>query len=200
MSKYILHGGGLRTSADEGKAFFSDMAEGLGAKLNVLMCFFAQPQEAWQDKYAEWRVRTAACIPRVTIHFGLATQSEFQEQCKHFDTLFVYGGSSRKLINEIKQIKNHGELLAGFKAVAGTSAGAIMLSQYGWDCDERKIEEGLNFVPAKVLVHYESKTYGADDPRGPVDWQKAKRELGDYGNPLVPVFELPEGRFESFEA
>jgi hypothetical protein len=82
----------------------------------------------------------------------------------------------------------------------GSSAGAIMLSACAWDCDERKIAPGLAFVPAKVLVHYQSESYGADDPRGPINWQQAYRDLAEYGDRKLPVCELREGEFKVFRS
>ncbi len=199
MTKYILHGGDIRNSYDEGKAFFSDMVDGLGLKPKILLCFFAQPKAVWQDKYMEWRVRIAASAPRYSIQFGLATQKDFKNQSEDYEALFVYGGDSTKLINEIKELVNYGEVLGRFKVIVGSSAGAIMLSKYAWDCDARSVVEGLSFVPAKVLVHFESETYGKVDPRGPIDWQKAWDELAAYDDPALPILELHEGEFETFE-
>lgn len=199
MTKYILHGGDIRNSYDEGKAFFADMVDGLGLKPKVLLCFFAQPKSVWQDKYMEWRVRIAASVPKYSVQFGLANQKDFKSQSEQYDALFVYGGDCTKLINEIRQLVNYREVLDRFKVVAGASAGAIMLSKYAWDCDERKIVEGLAFVPAKVLVHFESETYGAADERGPIDWQKAWDEIAAFGDPAMPILELHEGEFETFE-
>lgn len=199
MTKYILHGGDIRNSYDEGKAFFTDMVDGLSLKPKVLLCFFAQPKSIWQDKYMEWRVRIAASVPKFSIQFGLANQKDFKAQSEEYDALFVYGGDSTKLINEMKQLVNYREVLDKFKVVAGSSAGAIMLSKFAWDCDERKIVEGLSMVPAKVLVHYESETYGKVDSRGPIDWQKAWNELAAFGDPAMPILELHEGEFETFE-
>jgi Peptidase family S51 len=199
MTKFILHGGGMRTSADEGKAFFSEVVEGLGHEVKVLMCFFAQPEAVWQKKYAEWRVRMAVSVPKASIEFGLAALKDMQEQSEQYDVLFVYGGSSRMLIENFKEFGGYDEIIGRFKVVAGSSAGAIMLSKYAWDCDERKIVEGLGFVPAKILVHYNSKTYGTDDPRGPIDWPAAREELAEYESQSIPLFELAEGAFETFE-
>lgn len=199
MTRYILHGGGIRTSADEGKALFMDMVEGLGSEAKLLLCFFAQPKEVWQEKYAEWRFRIAVNVPKVSVTFGLATIEEFAGQSKDYDGLFLYGGNSRKLIESFKDLGDFETLIERFKVVAGSSAGAIMLSQTAWDTDERKIVEGLNFVPAKVLVHYKSKSYAKDDRRGPIDWQAAYDEIADYGENKLPIFALAEGEFEAFE-
>ncbi|HSW79594.1 MAG TPA: Type 1 glutamine amidotransferase-like domain-containing protein [Candidatus Saccharimonadales bacterium] len=198
MTKYILHGGDIRNSSDEGKAFFTDMVDGLVLKPKVLMCFFAQPKSIWNDKYMEWRVRIAASVPRYSVQFGMADLKDFKEQSEKYDVLFVYGGDASMLIEALRSLGNYREVLDRFKVVAGSSAGAIMLSKFGWDCNERKVVEGLGFVPAKVLVHFESETYGKVDDRGPIDWQKAWDEMAAFDDPALPILELHEGEFESY--
>ncbi len=200
MTKYILHGGGVRDSADEGRTFFAEMGVDLGRNPKILLCFFAEPKQVWQRKYAEWRVRIAAFLPKQSVTYGLATVEDFTKQCESYDALYIYGGSTRRIIETFKQFGNRSELLGRFKAVAGQSAGALLLSKYGWDCTERTIVEGLNLVPVKTLVHYQSESYGADDPRGPVDWEKAWNELAAYDSPTIPIIELPEGQFEVYES
>jgi hypothetical protein len=199
MTRYILHGGDIRNSADEGRAFFSRLLDGLGSQPRLLVCFFAQPEEIWNDKFMEWRVRIAACVPKSSITFGLANPENFIEQSKEYDALFVYGGNGPLLIESIKHLGKYREVVDRFRSVAGSSAGAIMLSKYAYDCDDRQIVEGLAFVPAKTLVHFESETYGKVDPRGPINWQKAWDDLAAFGDPAMPILELHEGEFETFE-
>lgn len=54
-------------------------------------------------------------------------------------------------------------------------------------------------VHPKFLAHYESE-FGADDPRGPIDWHAAKEELEAYHDKKLPVYALREGEFEILEA
>ena len=53
-------------------------------------------------------------------------------------------------------------------------------------------------MPIKFIPHYNSN-YGVDDPRGPIDWQKAKDELAKYGDKALPIYALEEGDFVVFE-
>jgi hypothetical protein len=199
VTKYILNGGGIRNVSDEGKALSTEMLKGLGDKPKVLLCFFAQPEELWQEKYDEWTRRIAACVPEVAPEFGMSTVRDFDEQSKQFDALFVYGGETEPLVDRLKQAGDIKELLARFKVVNGLSAGAIMLSACSWSCDTRKVAEGQGIVPVKTLVHYMSKTYGMDDPRRPIDWQKAYDELAQYGDATLPIYKLHEGESAIFE-
>ena len=55
--------------------------------------------------------------------------------------------------------------------------------------------EGLNVLPIKFLAHYKS-AYGAEDPRGPINWEKALEELKEYGDKDLPIYALEEGHYE----
>lgn len=59
--------------------------------------------------------------------------------------------------------------------------------------------DGLSILPIKFLAHYHS-AYGENDPRGPINWQKAYKELSAYGDTTLPICALPEGDFRVFEA
>ena len=58
--------------------------------------------------------------------------------------------------------------------------------------------EGLGIFPIKFLAHFKSK-YGEDDPRGPIDWDKAYAELKEYGEKDLPIYALEEGDWKYFE-
>lgn len=58
--------------------------------------------------------------------------------------------------------------------------------------------DGLGIIPIKFLAHFQS-TYGNDDPRGPIDWAKAKGELSQCGDTTLPVYALHEGDYRVFK-
>ena len=122
----------------------------------------------------------------------LADPSTFEEQVRDSDAIYIHGGDDH-LITYWLQKFNIPELWDG-KVVATNSAGSDVLSTHFWTCDWRKLMDGLAILPIKVIPHFDSD-YGADDPRGPVNWELAKRELEKYGNTELPVYALPEGEF-----
>jgi hypothetical protein len=69
-----------------------------------------------------------------------------------------------------------------------------MLATHFWTCDWRLCLDGLGILPIKFIPHYESD-FGADDPRGPIDWQKAYDELAVYGDTSLPIHALTESEF-----
>ena len=58
--------------------------------------------------------------------------------------------------------------------------------------------DGLGILPIKFLAHYKSE-YGADDPRGPINWESALEELKNYGDTSLPVHALKEGGYVVIE-
>lgn len=50
----------------------------------------------------------------------------------------------------------------------------------------------LGVLPIKFLAHFKSH-YGDIDSRGPIDWDKAYRDLENYGDKSLPIFALEEG-------
>jgi len=56
--------------------------------------------------------------------------------------------------------------------------------------------DGFGILPIKFLPHFKS-SFGHDDPRGPIDWDKAYEELKNYKEDL-PIYALEEGEFKVF--
>lgn len=80
---------------------------------------------------------------------------------------------------------------------AGTEP-QFTLAMHYWTCDWRECQDGLGILPIKFIPHYKS-SFGADDPRGPIDWQKAYDQLKAYGGPDLPIVALKEGEYKVFE-
>ncbi len=80
------------------------------------------------------------------------------------------------------------------KVVATSSAGSSILTTFSWTCDWRDCLEGLRILPIKFIPHFNG-TYGNNDPRGPIDWENAKKELEEYGDKSLPIHALEEGDF-----
>ncbi|HEY5667791.1 MAG TPA: hypothetical protein VIR03_01365, partial [Candidatus Saccharimonadales bacterium] len=78
--------------------------------------------------------------------------------------------------------------------VATNSASSDMLATHYWTCDWRECANGLGILPVKFIPHYLSD-FGTDDPRGPIDWQKAYDDLAAYGDTSLPISALKEGEF-----
>lgn len=197
MTKYVLNSGGINNNPEAGKRFFAEMVKGLGDKPRILTCLFAQLREDWESRFSENERNSPRFFPE-GVHpiFELAFPSTFEEQMKASDAIYIYGGDSHLIQYWMKQF-NIPEIWDG-KVVATNSAGSDMLSKQFWTCDWRACMDGLGILPIKFLSHYES-SYGADDPRGPVDWKGAYEELTQYGDTSLPIHALKEGEYVVFE-
>lgn len=197
MTKYILNSGGIQNSEDRGKAFFRKIVEGFGGKPKILCCFFAKPREDWEEKYAEYTAGFTAQMPDgVEPNFELAFPDTFENQIKSCDAIYIPGGDDHLMQYWLKQY-DLPKLWEG-KVVSTNSASSNALAKHFWTCDWRQCMDGMGILPIKFLPHYQSE-YGSTDPRGPIDWNKAKQQLEDYGEKGLPIYALKEGEFEVFE-
>jgi hypothetical protein len=195
MTKYILNSGGSKNYPDLAKKFFAEIVKDLGNNPHFLMCFFAQPREDWEIKFFEFKEKCKMFPEGVAPIFELAFPENFEEQIKNSAVVYIHGGDDHLLQYWLKQF-NIPKIWEG-KVVATSSAGSDALVKYFWTCDWRKCMDGLAILPIKFLPHYKS-SYGSDDPRGPIDWDKALEELKDYKETL-PIHALKEGEYVVIE-
>lgn len=197
MTKYILNSGGLRKNPEKAKKFFSEMVKDFGANPKILLCFFAKKRENWEEKFDEYSKNLAESLPDgIQPVFELAFPDRFIEQVKNSDVIYIHGGDDYLVQYWLKQF----DLPAIFKdkVVATNSASSDALAKYFWTCDWRHCMEGLGILPIKFIPHYKSD-WGKDDPRGPIDWQKAYEELASFEDQNLPIYALEEGQFKIFK-
>src|SRR3989339_504336 len=185
MTKYIINSGGLRKNPEKNKLYLEEILKGLGSNPKILLCFFAQKREDWENAYQEYLDRIKELLPNdQKPSFELAFPDKFAQQVKNSDALIIPGGDDHLVQYWLKQfdLKN---LWQG-KTIATSSASSNFLVKYFWTCDWRKAMDGSGLVDIKFIPHYKSN-YGADDPRGPIDWDRAYSELEKYGDTSLPI-------------
>lgn len=194
MTKYIVNSGNIKAYPEKMRAYndaiYSDF---IGSKkpVKVLMCFFAMPREDWETKYIIYKKNLLGdFIVRTDVE--MAMPEKFKEQCKNAEVIYVSGGDDELLACRFSQF-DLPDMWEG-KVIATSSAGSDYLAHSFWTCDWRMCMDGLGILPIKVIPHFNS-CYGADDPRGPIDWQKAHDELALYGDTSLPIHALEEGDF-----
>jgi hypothetical protein len=191
MTKYVVNSGGLRKNPELARKFFAEVVSGLGNQPKILICMFAQPREKWEEKFKENKKQNF--FPKeVSPIFTLAEPTIFEAQLRETDAIYMYGGDDHLMMYWLRKFTLP-ELWNG-KVVATNSASSDVLSTHFWPCDWREPMDGLAILPIKVIPHFNSD-FGADDPRGPVNWELAKSELEKYGNTELPLYALPEGEF-----
>lgn len=194
---YILIGGNDSQMTDvQNVAFRNAILEKLsGENPRIASVPFMMPREDW-----EWRFRNHR-MPMFQQKFGencearLTYPDTFREDVKWANVIYIHGGDDVLLAHYLNKFKDLEELFAG-KIVIGSSAGADYVSKIFWTCDWRAIMNGRGLLDVAVITHFDSD-FGEDDPRGPVDWAAAKRDLEAATD--LPVCALHEGDFEVFE-
>jgi peptidase E len=196
MTKYILNSGGLRNNSEKAKKFFAEVVKGLGDNPRLLICYFAQKREDWEEKFSEDKETILTSFPEeIHLVVNLAFPSTFEQQIKDSDVIYITGGDDHLLQYWLKQF-NLPMIWEG-KIVATNSSGSNALAKYSWTCDWRQNIDGLGILPIKFIPHYKS-SFGSEDPRGPIDWDKAFSELKNYKEDL-PIYALEEGEFKVFD-
>lgn len=193
MTKYVLQSGGIKRQPELKKKFHQELVKGLGKHPKFLLCNFAQGREYWEPKFAGYSNAVAEDMPEgVEPTFELAMPAEFVDQCKRADVIYFHGGDNHLLQYWMKQF----DVPAIFegKVVGTNSASSFLLSTSYWTCDWRQCGDGFGILPIKFIAHYQSN-FGIDDPRGPIDWQKAYDDLAAYGDTGLPIYALKEGEF-----
>ncbi len=197
MTKYILNSGGLKNFPEKEKKFNKEIVKELSKIPSILFCYFAVPREHWEEKFARHAEHFLDSMDEeVKPKFEMAMPDKFIDQIKNNDAIIIHGGDDKLLLYWLKQY-NLPKIWDG-KVVATSSAGSNALAKNFWTCDWRQCLDGLNIIPIKFIPHYKSD-FGNNDPRGPIDWQKAYSELSEYGDKTLPIHALEEGDFVIFE-
>ena len=193
MTKYVLNSGGSRNYPDRAKKFSAEIVKDLGAAPRLLICYFAQPREDWDKSFAEDQSTLFTFFPEgVQPVLEMAFPDIFAKQIKNSDAIFIHGGDDYLMQYWLKKF-DLPKIWEG-KVVATSSASSNALSRHFWTCDWRQLMDGLDILPIKFLAHYES-SYGAGDPRGPVNWKAGYEELKAHGDAALPIHALQEGEF-----
>ncbi|MBI4599487.1 hypothetical protein HY732_01030 [Candidatus Uhrbacteria bacterium] len=193
MVKYVLNSGGISDKPELSRQFFAELIKGFGNRPRMLLCFFAASREYWEERYGQHKESISALVPSgVNPIFDMAMPETFVEQIASADAVYMCGGDDHLIQYWLRKF-DIPKIFEG-KTVGTNSGSSHALATYFWTCDWRKCMEGLGIVPIKFLAHYKS-TYGADDPRGPIDWNKAYAELEKYGDVSLPIYALEEGHF-----
>lgn len=192
MTKYILVGGYNSKAEDGGKTFAEELITGFVEPVKILICLFARPADAWSEKFTKEKNFFAHNVPHQHLEIKLAQINTFIDQVKWADCIYFHGGRTRILIDALQRADGWKNELKG-KTIAGSSAGAHMLARFSYSPEDLTVNKGLGILNVKVLTHYKSD-FNAPN----VDWDKAYRELDDYGEKLR-LIALQEGEFTVVE-
>ncbi|MBI4121784.1 MAG: Type 1 glutamine amidotransferase-like domain-containing protein [Parcubacteria group bacterium] len=189
-TKYILVGGYPHKAPDGGKGFAEELVKGFDEPVKILDCLFARPRENWEKAFAQDQEFFAKQLPGKQLEFAMALPEQFREQVRLANVIYIRGGVSEALFLQLQKPSEGWQHELSGKTLAGSSAGADVISKYYYGLDDLQIAEGLGLLPVKVIPHY-----GSDYNAPHIDWTKAEAELAAYKEPL-PLIKLAEGQFE----
>ena len=192
MTKYVLNSGAVRKDPNKAKLFLAETVKDLGSSPRILITLFAQPREDWEAKFGQYEGMLSTAPEGVKLSFELAFPDMFEQQVAHSDIVYIHGGDDH-LVQYWFTKFDIPKIWEG-KVVATSSAGSNLLVKHYWTCDWRQCGDGLGILPIKFIPHFKSN-FGADDPRGPINWEKAYQELTEYGDKTVPIHALEEGDY-----
>jgi peptidase E len=190
MTKFILHGGYVSAPCQSNDNYFKEIISSVAGPMKVLIVYFAVEKDRWQEELEKHQKLFLTQAKNKQIEFALASEDskEFIRQIKDNDVVFIRGGSTLMLKNQLDKIANFSELIRN-KVVAGSSAGAIVFAKYYYSNGRDQISHGLDILHVKIITHYLSTgEYAATS--GP---DKLKM-LEDYKEKL-PVYAIPETEF-----
>lgn len=193
-TKYILAGGLDRANPD----YWENLGKEVSVKkpIKVLSCFFSQPKHKWKKGLTKFKPFFARAFGDDVL-IDLASAEDFLNQIDDCDVLYLHGGSSHRLKSVLDHFNNLEEHFKN-KVVIGSSAGANYLATNGWSPGLRQVMEGSGIVPLNVLVHFGS-TFEDESVLGPINWDKAYKQLEDYVGKDHKITKLLEGEFVVYE-
>jgi peptidase E len=201
-TKYILVGGYITKAQDGGKGFYDELIKGFKEPVKILYCVFARPIKEWESVFKKDELFFKQNLPEKKFELVLAQPDNFIDQVKWADAIYIKGGETEALLNELKKQKGWEKELDN-KTLAGTSAGADAIAKYYYDIDNLDdkglIKKGLGLLPIKVITHYRSN-YNAPN----INWDEADTKLKNHkenqeDKENLEIIKLKEGEFKVFE-
>ncbi|HEY0964609.1 MAG TPA: Type 1 glutamine amidotransferase-like domain-containing protein [Candidatus Paceibacterota bacterium] len=189
MTKYIFHGGGTRKDSSNNDTFYAEFVKDIPDNGVLLLVYFASRTDDNSERIAYDTQKCEEFSNGKKFDIQVATMSDFIAQVSEADAIYFRGGSTEKLLNTLKQfpyLKPYFE--NKHKTVAGSSAGAYVLSTLYSSHYEDVAAPGLGIVPVRVITHYKSEKM---PPK-----EGAVKALGETRQELQ-LITLEEGEWQS---
>lgn len=195
MTKFILHGGVMSPQSQSNKAFYEEMAEGI-EKPKVLLVYFARESSEYDYLLNRDRDNFAWANPGKEFEFTIAESETFSEQIMNNDVLLIAGGDTERLFAAIKGTSVDMRELSKDKVIAGSSAGAYLISKWYYTNSGKEIRKGLGLINVAAWAHYRAdrgNEYFVEDDQIAQIEQELKSKIDDGETAL-----LHEQEFEVF--
>ena len=181
MTKFILHGGVARKKSVSNDNYHKEIIKGLKSPIKILDITFAKKKKYWHESYIKDKLIFLRIIKNKQLLFTLASEKldQLKKQIKENDVIYIIGGEETLCLKRMIKLKNLKNLLKG-KVVAGSSAGAYVLSRYYYTRLRSRVENGLGILPVKTIAHY-------DKVKSAVNLKRL-RNTGDN----LKIYKIPE--------
>lgn len=166
-TKCLLHGGYTRYDNELNRTFLSEVVKGVPENGNILIVLFAVDAEKTEEQFANFKEKFTKYSEGKKLNFLQATKEDFLSQVKMADAIYIQGGNTERLKQMLAVYPSFAETIKG-KTVAGSSAGAYVLSKYYYTNSQNKVLEGLGILPVRTVCHYQSEIHPAPENIDPV--------------------------------
>lgn len=157
MTKIILHGGFTRDDNELNRSYYREITKGLEKNATILVVLFARERKEYPALMKE-EVHKLAQSTDKHLNMVQADEKDFVEQIKKSKAVVIRGGDTSKLMEVFRQCPEFMDMVKG-KVLAGSSAGAYLLSRYYHSATHDKVFEGLGILPIRIICHYGSKEF-----------------------------------------
>jgi peptidase E len=175
MTKYILHGGFTSAENNLNRTFYAEIAKDVPDRGTVLLVYFAGSDEEVEGKFEQDKGRILAGANGRSLNIIIATRENFIEQVRNAASIYMRGGDTDMLQNALKEYPEFKDAIQG-KTVAGSSAGAYVLSTYRYSSRRHRVRDGLGILPIKVICHYLSEHRDFQSVEDPIKVMKHHNE------------------------
>ena len=178
----MLHGGMIKYDNPHNTSFFKEFTKDLNDGDTVLWIGFARSNE--NERIVTFE-RDKALISSGTAKDLVVVNAEletFVEQAASAQAIFVTGGNTNQLQQAVASGVGFLDAIKG-KVYAGSSAGAMIASTYKYACTENELQEGLGWLPIRIMVHYGNPEFNSTE--------ETKKEIENIHTDLELIL-LPE--------
>jgi hypothetical protein len=187
MTKFILHGGETKVKCESNALYFDEMSSDIPEAGMILFVFFSRTRDRWADAFSGWieNICESDKLPD-DVNFECAVPDKFLDQLNRADVVCFTCGQTKLLMDTINGIEGALDALKNYeKTVGGSSAGANMLSKFGYSEASGEAEAGFGLIETKVLVH-------SDKP----EFKNGLKALKSAGDVDMEIIHLPETKFK----
>ncbi len=182
-TKFILHGGFAQGKKQQNDAFFQEILRDIPDDANILIVYFAESDEKVQLRTGQDTEEFNANKGSKQLHFRVASETSFTEDCAWAHAVYLHGGKTVKLMESLSKYPDITRLLSG-KTIAGDSAGANVLGRLFYSRNSKVTGKGLGILPFKIVVHYVS---GEPNPLADVEPELETILLHEYEIKVINI-------------